>query len=241
MKKRLSHGGGLVHAGCKIRVKDDPNQSGVSARPPAVGKIFWEAVLVAAFGAAFALVANQISPLGLALKRDYFPAGTATSVRPVAGAGLPRAAGTNSGALSPAQLLAARLKEKGLQSLDGRQAARYFHDPRFQRNLVVFVDARDESHYQQGHIPGAYEFDPYRPEKYFDVVLPVCQKAEQVVVYCNGGDCDDSQSAAILLRDVGIPNQKLFVFGGGIAEWMTNSLPVETGVRNSGNSRNMNK
>jgi hypothetical protein len=40
---------------------------------------------------------------------------------------------------------------------------------------------------------------------------------------------------------VGIPNQKLFVFGGGIAEWTTNGLPVETGARNNGNLRNMNK
>ncbi|MGA2853522.1 MAG: rhodanese-like domain-containing protein, partial [Verrucomicrobiota bacterium] len=183
-------------------MKDDPSQSGVSARPPAVGKIFWEAALVAALGAAFAFAANQISPLGLALTRDYFPAGTAHSVRPVTG--------TNSGVLSPAQLLAAQLKEKGLQLMDGRQAARLFHDPRFQRNLVVFIDARDEPLYQQGHIPGAYEFNPYRPEKYFGEVLPVCQKAEQIAIYCTGGDCDDSESAAILLRDVGIPNQKLF-------------------------------
>jgi len=44
-----------------------------------------------------------------------------------------------------------------------------------------------------------------------------------------------------LLRDVGISNQKLFVYAGGITEWMTNSLPVEIGARNSGNLRNMNK
>jgi rhodanese-related sulfurtransferase len=133
------------------------------------------------------------------------------------------------------------MKEKGLQVMDGSQTAQLFHNPRFQSNLIVFIDARDEEHYRQGHIPGAYEFDPYHPEKYFDTVLPVCQKAEQIVVYCNGGDCDDSESAALLLRDVGIPNQKLFVYGGGITEWTTNSLPVETGARNSGNLRNMNK
>jgi rhodanese-related sulfurtransferase len=202
---------------------------------PAVVKIFWEAVLVAALGAAFAFAANQISPLGLALTRDYFPAGTAHSVRPVAGDRLPQATGTNSGALSPAQFLAAQMKEKGLQLIDGGQATQLFHDPRFQQNVIVFIDARDEDHYQQGHIPGAYEFDPYHPEKYFDTVLPVCQKAEQVVIYCNGGDCDDSETAAILLRDVGIPNQKLFVYGGGITEWKTSRLPVETGARNSGN------
>jgi rhodanese-related sulfurtransferase len=240
-KKRLSRGGRLVHAGCEIRVKNDPTQPGVPGRLPATGRIFREAVLVAVLSAALAFAANQISPRGLALTRDYFPTGTAHSVRPVAAAGLPRVGGTNSGTLSPAQFLAAQLMEKGLQSMDGRQAAQFFHDPRFQQDIIVFVDARDEEHYQQGHIPGAYEFDPYHPEKYFDTVLPLCQKAEQIAVYCNGGDCDDSESAAILLRDAGIPNQKLFVYGGGFAEWTTNSLPVETGARNSGNLRNLNQ
>jgi rhodanese-related sulfurtransferase len=215
-------------------VKDNPTQPRVSDRLLAVGKIFWEAVLVAALGAAFAFAANQISPRGLALKRDYFPSGTAHLVRPVA-------TGTNSDVLPPAQFLAAQMKEKGLQLVDGSQAARLFRDPRFKQDIIVFVDARDEEHYQQGHIPGAYEFDLYHPEKYFDTILPICQKAEQVVVYCNGGDCDDSESAAILLRDVGISNQKLFVYGGGITEWTTNGLPVETGDRNSGNLRKLNQ
>jgi rhodanese-related sulfurtransferase len=113
----------------------------------------------------------------------------------------------------------------------------WFHDPRYAQGGVVFIDARDEQHYLEGHIPGAYEFDPYHPEKYFATVLPVCQKADLVVAYCNGGDCDDSESAAVLLRDVGIPKPKLFVYGGGITEWTTNGLPIEVGARNSGNVR----
>jgi rhodanese-related sulfurtransferase len=216
-------------------VKDDPTQFRASSRPVAAGRIFLEAALVAVLGAAFAFAANQISPRGLALARDYFPAGTAASARPVAGGGLPAGAGTNSVALSPAQFLAAQMKAKGLQLLDDSQAARLFRDPRFRQDIIVFIDARDEEHFLLGHIPGACEFDPYRPEKYFNTVLPLCQKAEQIVVYCNGGDCDDSESAAILLRDVGIPNQKLFVYGGGVTGWTTNGLPVETGARNSGN------
>jgi rhodanese-related sulfurtransferase len=105
----------------------------------------------------------------------------------------------------------------------------------------VFIDARDESHYREGHIPGACEFDPYRPDKYFAAILPICRAAEQIVVYCNGGDCDDSETAAILLRNVGIANQKLFIYGGGITEWTDNNLPVETGARNSGNLRGANR
>ena len=128
-----------------------------------------------------------------------------------------------------------------MQLVDIGQAAKLFRDPRFKQNSIVFIDARDESHYQEGHIPGAYEFDPYHPDKYLAAILPICRAAEQIVVYCNGGDCDDSETAAILLRNVGIANQKLFIYGGGITEWTNNSLPVETGARNSGSLRGTNK
>ncbi len=150
-------------------------------------------------------------------------------------------ANENSAALSPAQLLTAQIKKNGLQLVDGSQAANLFRDPRLKQNIVVFIDARDELHYREGHIPGACEFDPYHPDKYFAAVLPVCETAEQIVVYCNGGDCDDSETAAVLLRDVGIANQKLFIYSGGITEWTSNSLPVELGARNSGNLRGTNK
>ena len=110
-------------------------------------------------------------------------------------------------------------------------------DPRTQRQLIVFIDARDTQTYEKGHIPGAYPFDPYHPEQQLAAVLPVCQTAEKVVVYCNGGDCEDSQFAAVTLRDAGIPNEKLTVFPGGMAEWTTNRWPVEVGQRNSQNIR----
>jgi rhodanese-related sulfurtransferase len=221
-------------------VKDHPSQSGTPGRRSAVGRILAEALLVAAIGAAFAFAANQVSPFGLALTRDYFPSGTNHVVRPVASARLQGAAGTNSAALSPAQFLAAQMKERGLQLIDGSQAVQLFHDPRRQQDVIVFIDARDEAHYQQGHIPGACEFDPYHKENHIAAVLPLCMQAEQVMVYCNGGDCDDSESAALQLRDMGVPNRKLFVYAGGFTEWTTNNLPVETGARNSGTLLNTN-
>jgi rhodanese-related sulfurtransferase len=223
-------------------VKDHPIQSVVANRRSAVGRVLLEAALVAVMGAAFAFAANQISPRGLVLTRNYFPTGTNNAVRAVASAGPPGAATVaNPAAPSSAQLLAMQMKEKGLQLIEGTRAGQLFHDSHFKAGVIVFIDARDESHYQEGHIPGAYEFDPYQPEKYFPTVLPVCRAAEQVLVYCNGGDCDDSESAALLLKDVGIPNRKLFIYGGGIMEWTNNRLPIETGARNSGNSRNVNQ
>jgi rhodanese-related sulfurtransferase len=231
----------MAHAGRRIRVKQTLEIMTPDRRQP-VRNVFLEALLVAVAGIVLAFGANLVSPRGLALTRNYFPAGINRPVLAATGVGSPRdVANTNPPASSPAQLLAVRLKELGLQCVDGRQAAQLFHDPRFKQGSIAFIDARDEQHYREGHIPGACEFDPYHPEKYFATVLPVCQAAEQIVLYCNGGDCDDSESAAITLRDVGIANQKLFVYTGGITEWTTNGLPVEIGGRNSGNLRSTNK
>jgi rhodanese-related sulfurtransferase len=214
-------------------VKDSPIQSPVSSRQATAKNIFVEVLVVAITGAVFAFAANQISSHGLVISRNYFPAKNnhMTSA----------ATNTPTAALSPAQLLATQIKGNGFQLVDGDQAVKLFHDPRFKRNGIVFIDARDESHYQEGHIPGACEFDPYHPDKHLGTILPICRAAEQIVVYCNGGDCDDSETAAVLLRNVGVANQKLFIYAGGIAEWTNNSLPVETGARNSGNLRGTNK
>ena len=213
-----------------------------SSRRPAIKRVVLEAALVVVLGAIFAFAANELSPRGLMLTRNYFPAGTGGLVRAAPLANRTNSVtGTNSAPVDPAQLLAAELKEKGLQLADAGQVLQLFHDPRFKQNTVVFIDARDEEHYREGHIPGAYEFDPYHPEKYFATVLPVCKAAQQIVVYCNGGDCDDSETAAILLRDIGIANQKLLIYGGGITEWTAQGLPLETGGRNSGNLRNPDK
>ena len=46
---------------------------------------------------------------------------------------------------------------------------------------------------------------------------------------------------AIILRDAGVPAQKLFVYSGGYSQWSNQHLPVEKGERNSGNVTNLTK
>jgi rhodanese-related sulfurtransferase len=195
--------------------------------------VLLEAAIVAIVGFGIALAANELSPRGLALSRNYFPGGSnSVSAVPAPVQAVPVSAATNEP--SPAEELSERLRDKGLQEALLSQAKILFHDPGAQDGRIIFVDARDEDHYQEGHIPGAYELDPYHPEKRLGAVLNVCQPAEKVVVYCTGGECEDSDTAAILLRDGGVPVGKLFVYGGGFTEWESNHLPVETGARNSG-------
>ncbi len=190
--------------------------------------------MVVAAAATFALAANQLSPRGLKLARDYFPTVARPSNSPPKVA--PPAAGNPSSTNQNSQTaqIEQRLKEKGLQSIDRAQTERLLHDPRYPQGLVVFVDARDQDHYAQGHIPGAYPLDRYHPDKDLTAALTPCLNADVVVVYCAGGDCDDADYTALLLRDAGVPNQKLFVYGGGFDEWSASHLPLEKGARTDG-------
>ncbi len=228
--------GDRIRAGGRFCVKDQPVQIKVTDRRSAAGKILREAVLVAAAGVVFAFAANQVSPRGLSLARNYFPTGTPEAAPASAVANPPEAVpGAQAAVIASPASPAAPKQPQELPVVDRLRAVELFHNSHLKAGAIVFIDARDEEHYLGGHIPGAYEFDPYHPEKYFPAVLPVCRAAEQIVVYCNGGDCDDSKTAALLLRDVGIASRKMVIYGGGITEWTTNHQPVEVGARNSGN------
>ena len=198
-------------------------------------KVLQEGALVAVLGAVLAFAANALSPHRLALRKDYFPADkiVSTAATNATTAAVPA---TN----SPAELLAASLRAKGLQLAGSNQVIQFFHDPRRLQDGVIFIDARDEDHYRAGHIPGAYHFDRFQAENYLTNVIQVCLTAQDIVFYCNGGDCDDSEHAAIMLRDsIGIPKEKVFVYGGGFTEWTNLGLPYEQGARNSGELTNV--
>jgi rhodanese-related sulfurtransferase len=191
-----------------------------------VKKVLLEATLVGAVGVVLAFAANALSPRGLKLTRNYSPGGALARVV---------ALGNNSGTNHPAaDLLDKQFRAEGLQLADSNLVARLFADPVKDQTRVIFVDARDDEHYQAGHIPGAYQLDHYHPENYLAVVLPVCDVAEKIIVYCKGGSCEDSEQTALFLRDAGVAKERLFVYAGGFDEWTANRMPVETGQRNSG-------
>lgn len=161
------------------------------------------------------------------MARDYFPK---VEPRPVAASPV-----SQSGAAETHREDAARrLELKGLGVLDQAGAVALSEDVRRAAGQVVFVDARDEARYQEGHIPGAWQFDYYHPEATLGTVLPVCHAAEEIVVYCEGADCEDAELAALFLAEAGIPRERLRVYAGGFSEWVANRRPVERGVRDSG-------
>jgi len=224
-------------------VKEASVQSTTSSRRlTGLRQVLQEALVITVAGLAFAAAANRLSPRGLVLSRDYFPSAPqpALAASPAAGRSqTPK--GTNQGPAATLEALAARLQLKGLRLAGSNEVWRLFRDPRFAQELVVFVDVRSDREYQEGHVPGAYQFDRYHPENYLPAVLPACETAEQIVVYCHGGDCEDSEFAANTLGDAGIPRANLLVYGGGFVEWAANGLPLEIGPRLSGVLRQAKK
>ncbi len=188
---------------------------------------------MAVAGVVLAYAANSVSPRGLKLTTDYFPSDRVpTNSTPASTTNLPvRLAITNGVEELKKELLA-----KGMNLADSNQVSQLFHDPKYPIGLVLFVDARNDKEYEAGHVPGAYLLDHYRPDKYLPTVLPACNIADKIVVYCNGGDCIDSKETAFTLAQA-VPKDKLLVYLGGFAEWAANRLPVELGERNSGNLR----
>jgi len=128
----------------------------------------------------------------------------------------------------------ARLEAAGLQVLPHDGVVELFKDPIYADGAFVFVDARNDDHFAAGHIPGAYQFDHFRMERYVNEVVPAAKGAIQVVVYCYGMDCTDSEIAARHLKNFGVDPSMLFVYVGGIQRWCKEGHEVETGPRGSG-------
>ena len=187
-------------------------------------KVLTESIVVLFVGSGLALLANRLSPRGLNLGHNYFPAAgdhTSTQIAP------PTLKNSQPGETNSVE---SRFEANGLKLVSFEETARLFSDPRRSQEVIIFVDARNDEHFRQAHIPGAYQFDHYHPLDYLPKVLPACQTAEQIVVYCTGGNCEDSEFAALALIQTGVPKERLTVFLGGITEWTNHAQPIETGL-----------
>ncbi len=119
--------------------------------------------------------------------------------------------------------------EPRFQSVDLEQVKEIWEDPKFGYGVYVFVDARADGPYESGHIPGAVQCDFYRIQEDIDLVVSKTAGAEKVVVYCQGGDCEDSLLTCGELINVGVPWENIYLFKAGWDAWEDSELPVETG------------
>jgi len=100
------------------------------------------------------------------------------------------------------------------------------------RQRRLFLDARRTTVYADGHISGARSFPVWesdiadRVKAFYEEGL---DQNAPIVIYCSGGDCEDSHMLAEKLYMVGF--NALFVYKDGFPAWQKRGLPITRGPK----------
>jgi len=97
---------------------------------------------------------------------------------------------------------------------------------------VLFLDARRTKDYEQGHVRGARPYSVWESDV-DDKVLALLGEGrdpgQPVVLYCSGGDCEDSHMLGQKLFGAGFNN--LLVYKDGFPDWVKRGGAVTRGER----------
>lgn len=103
---------------------------------------------------------------------------------------------------------------------------------KFWDGMAVFLDARSENEYMKGHIWGGLNLPwryLYTNVSSLKTSIPV---EAEIITYCEDMDSDLSTNLAVVLRESGFGNVK--VFSAGISHWKQAGMPIEMGDGKSG-------
>lgn len=96
---------------------------------------------------------------------------------------------------------------------------------------ALFLDARRSKDFAQGHIAGARSFPVWESEvvreRVGELVAEGRDPSLPVVLYCSGGDCEDSHMLAQTLFGAGFEN--LLVYRDGFPDWLKRGGAARTG------------
>ena len=94
----------------------------------------------------------------------------------------------------------------------------------FQEKSCVFVDARSEEEFCQGHIPGAQLLTQDDFDETISTFRSLIPQNTPLVTYCSGQGCGSSVEVAEMLLEDGYLNVKIFF--GGWELWKQKGYPV---------------
>lgn len=100
---------------------------------------------------------------------------------------------------------------------------------------TLFLDARRTSVYEQGHIAGARSLSVWESDleekvrTLFDERSDPREQGKAIVIYCSGGDCEDSHMLAEKLW--GIQFNNLYVYKDGFPDWQKRGGAIHKGSR----------
>jgi len=111
---------------------------------------------------------------------------------------------------------------EGIRKIDLREAHRLFEGRR-----GVFVDARTEEQFREGHIPGAHVLTQDSFDESVSAFLALIPLDTPLVTYCDSEGCGSSREVAELLHEEGYKD--IGLFEGGWDQWVKAGYPREKG------------
>ena len=90
---------------------------------------------------------------------------------------------------------------------------------------AVLIDARDDTLYAEGHLPGAISLPLGEVEARLPGFRHKIDGGKILITYCNGYGCPDSFDLGVLLIKEGYRDVR--VFEGGLPEWRDAGLSLE--------------
>lgn len=168
----------------------------------------------------FSSKVNGVVPTALVEPKGT--AGTAVGLSPS------KKSSVSSSPASPAAGLAAAFPphpDRPYVDITGEEAARLFAAG------VPFLDARRTSVFEEGHVAGARPFSVWESDIDQKVMALIADRdgTQPLVVYCSGGDCEDSHLLAQKLWGAGF-NDNL-VYRDGYPDWVKRGGAVRTGAK----------
>jgi rhodanese-related sulfurtransferase len=156
-----------------------------------------EIIILLGLSVVLALTVNFISPRGIALIGQWDTAKGVITADP-----------------QPAE-------ERKLQEIDSVTWAKEIYD----KGHVLFVDARSQNNFEQGHIPGAVSLPLGQFDQMIESFLSKHALDQPMVTYCSGRTCEDSHHLARLLLEAGFTDVRVFI--DGFPGWEAEGYPVE--------------
>jgi rhodanese-related sulfurtransferase len=94
---------------------------------------------------------------------------------------------------------------------------------------AFFLDARKPDDFAAGHIAQAFNLPAGEFEEHFIRVAPMLAPESDLIVYCEGADCELSHRLAADLERFGFTNVHMLF--NGWTTWREAGYPIETGAQ----------
>jgi len=176
------------------------------------------AVVVMIAGGGLGILFNILAPRGL-FRILGGNSGKPVVVEPVNSAGMVAAKGpeADKGPVNKVKAVGAKYAPK-IIDLEKAKAV-------FKKGSAVWVDARSESSYNYGHIPGAVNIPSSDFDRAYARQSSRLSRTGSIVVYCEGPDCD--QAEHVLEKFITRGYRNLVHFRQGWNSWEAAELPQE--------------